>query len=93
MLMILVLFATLGVFGGEAGDVTVKFNDVSPKGTRTNIWFECSSTIHNGTSTTFYATNLFSAAVAGCTLESIEIIQAVLNRSFGATQFWGRQAT
>jgi hypothetical protein len=59
MLMILGLFAAAGAFGGEAGDVTVKLNDVSPKGTRSNIWFECSVTIHNGTSTTFYATNLF----------------------------------
>src|SRR5208337_4894521 len=59
LLVVLGLLAAARVFGGDDGNVTVKLNDVSPKGTHTNIWFECSVTIHNGTSTTFYATNLF----------------------------------
>ena len=55
--MILGLLAAASALGAD--DVTVKLNDVSPKGAGTNIWFECSVTIHNGTKTTFYSTNLF----------------------------------
>jgi hypothetical protein len=58
-LIIFLLLAAVRAFGGGDGNVTVKLNDVSPIGTHTNIWFECSVTIHNGTSTTFFATNLF----------------------------------
>jgi len=54
---ILALLVVLSAFGAD--DVTVKLNDVSLKGNHTNMWFECTLTIHNGTSSTFYATNLF----------------------------------
>jgi hypothetical protein len=57
LLMILVLLATASVVGAD--DVTVKLNDVSPKGTHTNIWFECSVTIHNGTSAPLTVNYLF----------------------------------
>ena len=59
MLMILVLLAAVRAFGGDDGNVTVKLNDVSPRGTHTNIWFECSVTIHNGTSAPLTVNNLF----------------------------------
>ena len=57
LLMILGLLVAARVFGADA--VTVKLDDVSPKGTHTNIWFECRFTIHNATSTPLSATNLF----------------------------------
>ena len=55
----LVLLVALSAFGGDDGNVTVTLNDVSPIGTHTNIWFECSVTIHNGTSAPLTFTNLF----------------------------------
>lgn len=57
--MILTLLTAASVLGAD--DITVKLNDVSPKGNHTNMWFECTLTIHNGTSTRFSATNLFVA--------------------------------
>ncbi|HLX94373.1 MAG TPA: hypothetical protein VKU37_01375 [Verrucomicrobiae bacterium] len=59
LLMIFALFATASALGAD--DVTVKLDDVSPNGNHTNIWFECRFTIHNGTSTPLFATNLFVA--------------------------------
>ena len=58
-LIILGLLAAAGAFGGDDGNVTVKLHDVSPMGTHTNIWFDCSVTIHNGTSAPLTFTNLF----------------------------------
>ena len=58
-LIILGLLAAAGAFGGDDGNVTAKLNDVSPRGTHTNIWFECSVTIHNGTSAPLTVNNLF----------------------------------
>ena len=58
-LIILGLLAAAGAFGGDDGNVTVKLPDVSPMGTHTNIWFDCSVTIHNGTSAPLTFTNLF----------------------------------
>jgi len=57
LLMILGLFAAASALGAD--DVTVKLDGVSPEGNHTNIWFECRFTIHNGTSTPLFATNLF----------------------------------
>ena len=57
LVTVLALLVALSAFGAD--DVTVKLKDVALKGTHTNMWFECSVTIHNGTSKTFYATNLF----------------------------------
>src|SRR5450631_4002678 len=59
LLTVLAFLIAVGVFGGDDGDVTVKLNDVSPIGTHSNMWFECSVTIHNGTSTPLTVTNLF----------------------------------
>jgi hypothetical protein len=59
LLTILVLLAAVGAFGGDDGDVTVKLNDVSPRGIHSNMWFKCSVTIHNGTSVPLTFTNLF----------------------------------
>jgi hypothetical protein len=56
-LIIPALLAAASALG--AGDVTVKLNRVSPHGTRTNIWFECSVTIHNGTGAPLIVGNLF----------------------------------
>ena len=55
--MILGLFAAASALGTD--EVTVKLNDVSAKGNHTNVWFECTLTIHNGTSTTISAANFF----------------------------------
>jgi len=58
--LFLSIFGLLAAVGAlDAGDVTVKLEDVAPKGTHTNMWFECTLAIHNGTSTSFSATNLF----------------------------------
>jgi len=57
LLMILGLLAAASAICAD--DVTVKLNDVSPRGTHTNIWFECSVTIHNGTSAPLTVNNLF----------------------------------
>jgi hypothetical protein len=62
LLIILGLLAAVEAFGVDDGHVTVKLNDVSPIGTHTNIWFECSVTIHNGTSAPLKVTNLFLGA-------------------------------
>jgi hypothetical protein len=59
LLMIFGLLAAASALGAD--DVTVKLKDVVPKGTHTNLWFECTLAIHNGTSTSFSATNLFVA--------------------------------
>jgi hypothetical protein len=59
MLMILVLLVAVGAFGSDDGNVMVKLNDVSPKGIHSSIWFQCSVTIHNGTSAPLIVTNLF----------------------------------
>jgi hypothetical protein len=40
-------------------EVMVKLDHVSAMGTRSNMWFMCALTIHNGTSTHLTATNLF----------------------------------
>jgi hypothetical protein len=59
------LWITLGllvaarVFGGDI--VTVKLDEVSPRGTYTNIWFECKFTIHNASNTPLSTTSLFVA--------------------------------
>ncbi len=55
--MILGLFVAVKVFGGD--DVTVKLDHLSAMSTHTNIWVECTLTIHNGTRTPLSATNLF----------------------------------
>ncbi len=57
--IISLLLVTASAYGGSDGDVTVKLGDVSPVGNHTNIWFQCNLTIHNGTRTTFAATNCF----------------------------------
>ena len=57
LLTTLALLAAASALGAEY--VTVKLNDVSSKGTHTNIWFECSVTIHNGTSAPLAVNNLF----------------------------------
>ncbi len=57
LLTILALLAAASALGAD--EVTVKLNDVSPKGTHTNMWFECSVTIHNGTSAPLTVNNLF----------------------------------
>jgi hypothetical protein len=59
LLMILVLLAAVEARGGDDGEVTVKLNDVSPRGVHSSMWFQCSVTIHNGTSTPLTVTNLF----------------------------------
>ena len=58
-LTILALLIAVGAFGGDDGNVTVKLNDVSPRGIHSNMWFQCSVTIHNGTSAPLTVTNLF----------------------------------
>jgi hypothetical protein len=57
LLTALGLLAAANALGAD--DVTVKLKDVAPKGTHTNMWFECTLAIHNGTSRSFSATNLF----------------------------------
>ncbi len=57
LLTILALLAAASALGTD--DVTLKLNHVSPKGTHTNMWFECSVTIHNGTSAPLTVNNLF----------------------------------
>ncbi|MGA2247092.1 MAG: hypothetical protein ABSH48_19050 [Verrucomicrobiota bacterium] len=59
LLTILGLLAAVRAFGGDDGNVTVKLDDVSPRGIHGNMWFECSVTIHNGTSAPLTFTNLF----------------------------------
>jgi hypothetical protein len=59
LLMILALLSAASAL--RADDVSVKLDDVSPKGNHTNIWFECRFTIHNGTGTPLSATNVFVA--------------------------------
>ena len=57
LLIILGLLAAASAIGAD--DVTVKLNDVSPMGIHRNMWFECSVTIHNGTSAPLTVNNLF----------------------------------
>jgi len=59
LLTILAVIIAASAFAAD--DVTVKLDGVTPKGIHTNIWFECTFAIHNGTSTSFFATNLFVA--------------------------------
>jgi hypothetical protein len=59
LLTVLAFLIAVGAFGGDDGDVTVKLNDVSPRGIHSNMWFKCSVTIHNGTSALLTVTNLF----------------------------------
>jgi len=59
VLTILVSLIAVSAFCVDDGLVTVKLNGVTPHGTRTNIWFECSVTIHNGTSAPLTVNNLF----------------------------------
>jgi len=59
LLTILGLLAAVRAFGGDDGNVTVKLDGVLPRGMRSNMWFECSVTIHNGTSAPLTFTNLF----------------------------------
>ena len=56
-LVVIGLLITVDALGAD--DFTVKLNDVSPKGVRTNMWFACTLTIHNGTAKSVSATNLF----------------------------------
>jgi hypothetical protein len=57
LLMIIGLMAAASALGAD--DVTVKLNGVSPIGNHTNMYFECSVTIHNGTSAPLTVYNLF----------------------------------
>lgn len=45
--------------GADTEDVTVRLDSVSPMGTRTNMWFKCSVTVHNSTGASVTATSLF----------------------------------
>lgn len=62
-LMMTVLLIAVSAYGGSDGDVTVRLNDVSPMGARTNTFFQCSITVHNAMSTSFTAANLFYGLV------------------------------
>jgi hypothetical protein len=57
LLMILALLAAASALGAD--DVTVRLNDVSPIGTHSNMYFQCSLTIHNGTSAPLTVKDLF----------------------------------
>ena len=57
--IILGLLVAAKLFGADA--VTVKLDEVLPMGTHTNICFGCKFTIHNGTSSSLFTTNLFIA--------------------------------
>jgi hypothetical protein len=57
MLMILALLAAASALGVD--DVTVRLNDASPIGTHSNMYFQCSLTIHNGTRSSLTVNNLF----------------------------------
>ena len=59
LLTVLAFLIAVGAFGGDDGNVTVKLNDVSPRGIHSNMWFQCSVTIHNGTSAPLTVNNLF----------------------------------
>ena len=61
LLAILTLLIGLSAFADSGSNsVMVHLNYVSPKGTHTNMFFECSVTISNQTSAPLTATNLFS---------------------------------
>lgn len=59
LLIMTVLLIAVSAYGGSDGDVTVKLDDVSARGDRTNMWFQCSITVHNAMSTSLTAGNLF----------------------------------
>jgi hypothetical protein len=59
LLMILGLLIGARLFGADA--ITVRLDEVVPNGSHTNIGFNCKFTIHNGSSASWYTTNLLTA--------------------------------
>jgi hypothetical protein len=59
LLTILVSLIAVSALCVDDGLVTVTLNEVSPRGTHSNMWFQCSVTIHNGTSAPLTVNNLF----------------------------------